>query len=195
MGKTAVSSQYKTIPDFFGYEINEEGLVRSWRAGGKKDNIRKTPLILKHKHFKNGYKYVHLIKNNKSFAKTIHRLVLLTFKGACPTGKESRHLDGNKENVNLKNLEWGTKKENYKDKLLHKSTGVGELSERALLTTTQIKEILILLQNDELSQSKIGKLYNVKDYVINQIKRNITYTDVLPEIREQIKKISPKYNR
>jgi HNH endonuclease/NUMOD4 motif len=50
----------------------------------------------------------------------VHRLVLTTFRGARPEGKECRHLDGNPSNNSLSNLEWGTPQENQDDRRKHR---------------------------------------------------------------------------
>ncbi len=59
---------------------------------------------------KYGYLYVSIWKNNKSKNNVIHRLVLLTFNGK--SNLSVNHIDGNKENNNLNNLEYCTCKEN-----------------------------------------------------------------------------------
>jgi hypothetical protein len=47
---------------------------------------------------------------------TVHKLVLLTFRGPCPPGEESRHLDDNPKNNRLSNLVYGTHGQNEQDK-------------------------------------------------------------------------------
>lgn len=42
----------------------------------------------------------------------VHKLVLTTFKGLRPEGKEAAHLDSNPENNHIANLEWVSHKEN-----------------------------------------------------------------------------------
>lgn len=49
----------------------------------------------------------------------VHRLVLQAFVGPCPDGQQVRHLDGDKENNNLRNLRYGTGAENTADKVRH----------------------------------------------------------------------------
>ena len=62
----------------------------------------------------NGYVTVNIVSDNgKSFTKKIHRLVLQVFK-PIENDKDMQvnHIDGNKENNNLSNLEWLTYEEN-----------------------------------------------------------------------------------
>ena len=61
---------------------------------------------------KTGYKTVSLWKNNKGSSKTIHRLVALTYLTNPNNLPEVNHIDGNKLNNHVDNLEWVTRSEN-----------------------------------------------------------------------------------
>lgn len=50
----------------------------------------------------------------------VHNLVLTAFRGPCPSGYESRHLDGDRFNNNITNLEWGTRTDNIHDRRKHR---------------------------------------------------------------------------
>ena len=63
---------------------------------------------------KDGYSLVILRKNNKSYAKTIHRIVALHFLPNPNFFPEVNHIDGNKHNNNINNLEWVTTSQNVK---------------------------------------------------------------------------------
>lgn len=45
----------------------------------------------------------------------VHHLILETFVGPCPPGRECRHLDDRPANNRLTNLSWGTRHENAAD--------------------------------------------------------------------------------
>jgi hypothetical protein len=62
-----------------------------------------------------GYRLVHL--NGRLVY--VHRLVLETWRGPCPPGREARHLDGDASNNRLTNLRWGTHAENTWDVIRH----------------------------------------------------------------------------
>lgn len=59
-----------------------------------------------------GYMRVQLCLNGKCKREFVHRLVLMTYKGNFPPGKETNHIDGNIENNKLNNLEFVTRSEN-----------------------------------------------------------------------------------
>ena len=104
------SVAWKDIPEFPYYLVSNEGLVRSTKFGG--DRLLKFST-------KQKYPLVYLFKEGKATTISIHRLVMLSFIGPCPSGMEVRHLDGNSSNNNLKNLVYGTPEENSADKTRH----------------------------------------------------------------------------
>lgn len=59
-----------------------------------------------------GYMQVKLRKNKKRYNRYVHRLVWETFKGEIPKGFEINHIDHNKQNNNLQNLELVTRSQN-----------------------------------------------------------------------------------
>lgn len=93
----------KPILGFETYSINEYGEVYSTR--GKPlcqwtDNM--------------GYKQVVLYRNNKRCYKRVHRLVYEAFHGKIPDKLIINHIDENKCNNNIDNLELTTNSENIK---------------------------------------------------------------------------------
>lgn len=62
---------------------------------------------------KNGYYFLTLYKNNKSTKLYTHRLVAIHFIENPKNLKEVNHIDGNKKNYSVENLEWVTHKENH----------------------------------------------------------------------------------
>lgn len=111
-------SKFYTIPNTNGlYEINENSEVRRVRAKVKNNNNGSTRLaggkVLSQKTKKNGYKEVGLyIEPQKGVMKYVHRLMYETFVGEIPLGYEINHIDGNKSNNLLSNLELVTPSEN-----------------------------------------------------------------------------------
>ena len=69
---------------------------------------------LKKPRLKNGYQFVRLSKEGKHTEISVHRLVLQTFKSNQNTElyTQINHIDENKENNRLDNLEWCTAEEN-----------------------------------------------------------------------------------
>ena len=109
---------WKTIPNSNGkYEVSSLGNIRSIGGyitnnihGGKRFSKGR---ILSQKTKSNGYKEVNLyFETQKGVSKYVHRLVVETFIGEIPKGYEINHIDGDKANNIINNLEIVTRKEN-----------------------------------------------------------------------------------
>ena len=99
---------WKDIKNYEGfYQVSNLGNIKSLYYG--KETILK-PYINK----KNGYMYIRLSK--KGIVKTIriHRIVAKTFLDNSNNYPIINHIDGNKLNNCVSNLEWCTQKENVK---------------------------------------------------------------------------------
>lgn len=129
--------------------------------------LKPTPLS-KSKHL-----YVSLRKDNKTYKKYIHRLVLETFVGGCQEGMECCHKDGNTFNNDKSNLYWGTRSNNIQDSIRHGTHGCYKK-----LTPEQVVRIKELIK-DGHTQRFIGKLFNVDKSTIGYIKRGFTWKDIL----------------
>lgn len=102
---------WKDIKDYEGlYQVSNCGNIRSMKR-----NIILKPSI-NHK----GYLQVVLYKNNISKTKRIHRLVAENFILNLQNKPQINHIDGNKRNNNLNNLEWCTNSENQKHAFANK---------------------------------------------------------------------------
>lgn len=90
----------------------KEGITYSRLMKGK---------TLKYNNDKQGYLLVHLCKNGKRTCKKVHRLVVEAFLENKDSKEYVNHIDGNKQNNAVYNLEWVTPSENnihaYKTKL------------------------------------------------------------------------------
>ena len=111
------NEKWKDIEGYEGlYQVSNLGRVKSLkRVIRRKDgnNITYSEKILSPRDNGKGYKKVCLNKNGISKNYAIHRLVLETFEpnhDICK--KEVNHIDENKHNNYLLNLEWVTSKEN-----------------------------------------------------------------------------------
>lgn len=91
------------IKDYEGkYTITQQGDVVNAKGKTLMFNINK----------KTGYKTIALWKNNKGSTKTIHRLVAITYLPNPYNLPEVNHIDGNKLNNHVDNLEWVTRSGN-----------------------------------------------------------------------------------
>jgi len=99
------------IKDYENYFINRNGEIYSLQ--GKK-KLRK----LKPYHQSNKYLTVYFMKNGKKNAKTVHRLLAMTFlENNDPDKCEVDHINRIKTDNRLDNLRWVTRKVNATNKL------------------------------------------------------------------------------
>jgi len=95
----------KQIEKYPNYYATEEGLVFS----------SKTNKFLKPSYDQQGYARVGIyIGNYKTKTIKVHRLIAETFIPNNLNKKDVNHIDGNKLNNNVSNLEWCTRSENIK---------------------------------------------------------------------------------
>ena len=107
---------WKDIPEYEGlYQVSNFGRVKSLsviRFIRGKYILIKRDKILKQIYNPNGYLYVGLHNNNKSKQYLIHRLVAEAFIDNPLSKPFVNHIDFNRLNNKIDNLEWCTQKEN-----------------------------------------------------------------------------------
>ncbi len=98
-----MEEEFVPIPGFEGYQISRDGVIRSCK-------LRK--MIMKSHINRYGYVGIELQKNGERYGTTVHRLLALTFISNPLNYEEVNHIDGNKLNNSISNLEWVTKSMN-----------------------------------------------------------------------------------
>lgn len=157
--------ELKPIPEYEGlYSITEDGDV----FGHKYNRFLKPALN------RRGYRRVDLYKNGKGRTSKIHRLVSITYIPNTENKREVNHIDGNKLNNHISNLEWCTRSENLKHAFknnLHKiDTKIGEDHNNAKLKEVDVIEIRRLLKDTNMTQKQIGIDFGVRQATISLIK-------------------------
>ena len=111
----------------------------------------KTGKELKHQITNEGYHQVCIFVDGKPFNTFAHRLVALAFIPNPENKPEVNHIDGNKDNNHLSNLEWVTSKENTAHAI---AMGLkwyfgqkGEQNPCSVYTDEQVKEACKLMEN------------------------------------------------
>lgn len=164
-----MSELWKPIPGYDDlYEVSNFGNVRKVRFINKNTNKKIEPKPHTITKTKWGYVRTGLSKNGKSKFIFVHRLVLLAFVGAPPDGHECAHLDGKRDNNNLSNLKWTTKKENHSHKKIHGTHQAGEKQGMAKLTDKEVLKIRHL-RGRGMTLLSIANKFNVSEQNVSHI--------------------------
>lgn len=116
---------------------------------------------------KDGY---HIVKMAGKQQK-VSRLVLLTFVSSAPRGKPyALHRDGNRQNNSIKNLYWGSQKDNMRDCLMHgnRPSFSGTRNGSAKLTYADVAKIRILRDHGHVLSDIAGR-FSVSISAIHKI--------------------------
>jgi len=154
---------FKDIKGYKGfYQISNLGNVKSLSRiinnGGRETNIKERVLKTKLNH---GYKRVCLNRDSINKDYSIHRLIAISFIPNNENKPHVNHIDGNKLNNSISNLEWCTHAENMNHAFrIGLINNTGQNQTNSILNEGKVKEIKELLKSG-LSQYKIGLMYGV----------------------------------
>lgn len=162
--------QWKTIEEL--YEVSDEGQIR------RNGNILKTRID------RYGYEIVTLWCNGKCLTRKIHRLVAIAFIPNPDELPTVNHIDGNKLNNRVTNLEWLSVAENHRHAF---ATGLHTIGENrksgrpVKLTEKDVLEIRELIKQG-FGNTEIGKEFGVSCGCIYSIRMNKSWQHIqLPE--------------
>lgn len=167
---------WKDIEGFEGiYQISNIGRVKSLqriRYNTLSENIKER--ILKPVLNTEGYHQVALYKDGKNQHPKVHRLVAIAFLSNISLKQYINHIDGNKENNCVNNIEWCTAAENnfHTHRVLNKCCGsTHHFSKLSELDVNKIK--LLFVEGNTIAS--IAKLFNVSQTSISNIKNKKAY--------------------
>jgi DNA-binding transcriptional regulator YiaG len=168
------------IKGFDKYMITKTGKVYSCYS----------KIFMKPHQNKDGYlKVIINNNNNKKVNKTIHRLLMENFVPNPENKKEVNHLDGNKQNNSLDNLEWLTRKENaqhasslglfnpVKTPMPGEKNGNSKLKEKDILEIRAAK--------GQVTQGNLAIKYGISKSQIDRIQNGHYWNHVKNEVSQK----------
>lgn len=150
-------SRLKLIEGYDLYYVSDEGKIYSDKYKERRE--------LSHRKNRKGYLYVNLCKNGKYKSVSVHRIVAKAFLKNFDPCLEINHIDGNKENNNISNLECVTRSSNIRHAFANKLNVAksGEKHHAAKLTKKDIEDIRYRYNKGEKIIS-ISKYYPTVTY-------------------------------
>lgn len=139
------------------YEVSNTGLVRSRKTG-----------LLRKPQSNHGYEIILLYVGKKPKGFLVHRLVATAFIPNPGERSQVNHIDGNKRNNTVGNLEWVTIQENWEHAKKHGLSPRGEKNAKAKLSEYQVKRMRLLKEvTPAIICKALGKMFGVSASAAN----------------------------
>ena len=152
-----VKELWKPLLEYKGIEISSIGRVR--KAANKR---RKERILTEFPKDRDGYCRCSVQKLDGTWtSQPVHRLVAKAFIPNVENKQAVNHIDGNRQNNKVENLEWVTPKENVIHSFRFGLRKVcKQVPRKTILTDFQISQIDILRKGYTVNQ--IAKLFNIE---------------------------------
>jgi len=162
---------WKDIPNHPGYQASPEGFIKTfnWKGCGRE-------AILKPAGDKKGY--LRTVLNGRTIK--VHRIIALTFIENPCNKPQVNHINGNKTDNRVINLEWATNKENYDHAT---SLGLqvylpGSKNGWSKLNESHILEIRAAANRFYYGRKALAEKYGVKECTIKAIVNRKSWTHI-----------------
>lgn len=172
---------WKDIVGYEGlYQISSFGRVKSIgrdkSVGAERGFYNIGDIYLKYSE-RRGYNGVSLCKNGKVKPFSVHRLVAKHFLENKDNKTTVNHINGNKKDNRLENLEWATPSEQQQHafSIGLRNNSIGENSNFSKLKEEDIIEIRRLYKTGFYRMGEIAKKFNIAKNTVNSIVHNYTW--------------------
>lgn len=171
-----IREEWKPVVGYEGlYEVSNQGRVRSVHG----TNGVAVGQLMKLRPNWCGYSRVSLRRDGKERDHKVHRLVAVAFLGPLPDGLVTNHIDADRTNNRIENLEYVTQSENIKHAVKIGTMHRGSRSGMSKLTEAQILEIREKLATATATGRQLAKEYGVAPATICRIKRGVCWGHVI----------------
>jgi Mor family transcriptional regulator len=184
---------WKDIPGYEGYyQASTHGRIRSldrWVNDNGGQRLHKGK-ILKNRINNCGYFVTRFVIDNKVICHTTHKLIAMTFLTKSDPNLEIHHIDGDKLNNYINNLEYVTRGGHVKKtlKLKQYKPNIGEKHPKAKTTEEDVVNIRNRYKKGETIK-ELSKYYKVHKNTIFQIIRGINWSHIPGGIGSKAKRI------
>ena len=141
--------------------------IRAWDKNQRKELWKE----IKGTGREDGYLVIRYAGRNLKF----HRVVWAKFRGTLKKGLVINHIDADKKNNDVSNLEMITQAENIRHRI--KIVGYRRCGKKGKLTWEKAQEVKKDWGSEEFTQAKLAEKYDCSYKTIARIVRGETYTD------------------
>ena len=170
---TSLVETWKPVEGYeLQYEISSFGRVKSLSRMRLSKGGSFAPIdekILKQKTSKCGYRVVHLRDGDRESHPSVHRLVAEAFIPNLFSKPTVNHVDGNKSNNMISNLEWSTHTEQMKHAA---ELNLLEVRGSPKFTKQSKYDILEYYNSNSISISKLAPMFNMSERTAGRIVNN-----------------------
>jgi hypothetical protein len=166
IGALAKGCEIKVVPFANKYVAVSNGTVISL--------IKKRPKILKPITL-GKYVGLQIVHNDGKVKKEyLHRIIARTFLGEPQEGEECAHIDGNRLNSSLENLQWVSRSINHSHKHAHGTAANGEANPMHKLTEDDVRQMREI-RKDGLSYSAIAQRFYVSTMTAHRAIKRVSW--------------------
>lgn len=168
---------WKPVVGYEGwYEVSNLGRIKRIKIG-----MGASCKILKNQKSSNGYRFITLTKNGTQKQFTVHRIVSIAFIPNPENKLCVNHIDSNRTNNNIHNLEWVTYSENIRHSIMVGNRNhikvpnkKGEEHYNAKLKEKDVRLIL----DSYLNTRQLAELFGVQSEAIARIRRGFSWKHI-----------------
>ena len=153
--------QWRPVVGYEGlYEVSDLGRVRTLAK------YRFPERIMRPQRSPSGYAIVHLTREKRSTSSLIHRLVMEAFVGPRPANKCVNHIDNNRANPAVSNLEYVTAKQNTRHAMLTGGLREQSWSKKAAITGDRLR--LLAAYGGAATHAELAEIFGVSKMTISK---------------------------
>ena len=173
-----IVEEWKDIEGHEGYfQVSNTGKIKRLEYQTEFIRLRKTQTLrlderIVDQFISLGYKRVRIGVHGKRDSLRVQRIVAMALIPNPENKSQVNHIDGNKLNNHVDNLEWCTQEENCG----HASrTGLYPSGERHYKSKLNKFKARVIRKTPDLSNGELGRIFDVNSSAISQVRRGITW--------------------
>lgn len=149
-----------------------KGYEGRYKIGSNGEIMNKRGLLLKQSLDTDGYKLITLYNGKRKMFR-VHRLVVENFIGSIPDGMQVNHIDYNRANNHVENLEIVTRLENVR----HSYDRIAKANSKrnSKVTIREVDEIKEKYSTGKYTQIELGNMYGLKRSGISDLLNGKTW--------------------